>query len=638
MRLNISVVLMVTLLALTEDVASPQQPQKVHRIGLIALNGSRPWSGFMAGLRERGYIEGQSIIIEYRSAQGREERLSQIAAELVRLKPDVIVAAGNAATYAAKKATSTIPIVFKHGDPIWEGVVKKLAQPGKNLTGLSEVSFELAGKRLELLRDAFPRISHVAVLLHADATHRRQFADMQKVAQALGFQIQALEYRDLILDLDTVFQRAINQRADALLTLPNPIVVRHRTRVLEFAAKNRLPAIYPESSFADAGGLMSYGVDYDDLNRRVAYYVDRILKGTKPSDLPVEQPTKFELVINLKTAKEIGVSFPPKVLMWADRVISDEGRMPERLAATLNSTDVQRSAKIPRIGILSPGSGNPAIDAFRQGLHGLGWVEGQTIAIEYRFADGNEERLPALAAQLVHANVDIIVSTSPRATLAARQLTKNIPIVATFFGPGIMNLGHPGRNVTGLSAMPLELGGKRLELLKEIIPRISRVAVLANVADVDPTQEKSIREIEAVARSLRVQLQILNVKRPDEIENAFASMVRGKVAALTVLTHGMFVSNRIRIIELAAKSRLPAMYPDSRFTDAGGLISYGPNNAELYRRAAYFVDRILKGSKPADLPIEQPTKFELVINLQTAKQIGLAIPSNVLMWTDRVLE
>ena len=215
--------------------------------------------------------------------------------------------------------------MFKHGDPIWDGVVGSLAQPGKNLTGLSEVSFELAGKRLELLRDAFPRISHVAVLLHADATHRRQFADMQKVAQALGFQIQALEYRDLILDLDTVFQRAINQRADALLTLPNPIVVRHRTRVLEFAAKNRLPAIYPESSFADAGGLMSYGVDYDDLNRRVAYYVDRILKGTKPSDLPVEQPTKFELVINLKTAKELWcLTIPPKVLMWADT--SDQRR------------------------------------------------------------------------------------------------------------------------------------------------------------------------------------------------------------------------------------------------------------------------------------------------------------------------
>jgi len=639
MRLNISVVFLVTLLALTEDAASPQQQQKVHRIGWIAFNGSWPPRDFMSGLRERGYIEGQSISIDYRSAQGNEKRLADIAAELVRLKPEVIVADSNGATDAARKATTTIPIVFQHGDPVWGGIVGSLAQPAKNLTGLSAVSFELAGKRLELLRDTFPKISRVAVLVDADASvHKRQLADMEKVAQVLDVHLQALELRNSRLDFDSVFQQAISQRANALLTLPNPVVLRHRTRVLEFAAQNRLPAIYPGSAFADAGGLMSYGPDQRALNRRAAYYVDRILKGAKPSDLPVEQPTKFELVINLQTAHQLGLTIPAKVLTWADRVINDGGQIPEKSSATTYSSNLPQSAKIPRIGILSPGRGNPSLDAFRQGLHEHGWVEGQNIAIEYRFADGNEERLPALAAQLVHANVDIIVSTSPRATFAARQLTKNIPIVATFFGPGIMNLDHPGRNVTGLSAMPLELGGKRLDLLKAIIPRISRVAVLANVADVDPTQEKSIREIEAVARSLRVQLQILNVNRPDEIENAFASMVRGKVAALTVLTQGMFVSNRIRIIELAAKSRLPAMYPDSRFTDAGGLISYGPNNAELYRRAAYFVDRILKGAKPAELPVEQPTKFEFVVNLKTAKQIGLTFPPKVLTWADRVIE
>ena len=307
MRLNTSVVLLVTLLAVTEDIASPQQPQKVHRIGWIALNGSRPPRDFMTGLRERGYIEGQSIIIEYRSAQGSEKRLSEIAAELVRLKPDVIVANGNSATDAARKATTTIPIVFKHGDPIWDGVAGSLAQPGKNLTGLSEIAFELAGKRLELLRDAFPKISRIAVLLNPNApVHRRQFADMEKVAQSLGVQLQALELRDLRLDFDSVLQRPTSQRANAFLTLPNPNVFRHRTPVLEFAAKNRLPAIYPHSAFADAGGLMSYGVDYRDLYRRAAYYVDKILKGAKPSDLPVEQPTKFELVINLKTAKQSG--------------------------------------------------------------------------------------------------------------------------------------------------------------------------------------------------------------------------------------------------------------------------------------------------------------------------------------------
>ena len=263
-------------------------------------------------------------------------------------------------------------------------------------------------------------------------------------------------------------------------------------------------------------------------------------------------------------------------------------------------------------------------------------MEGQNVAIEHRSADGNEERLPTVAAQLVAARVDIIVSTSLRGTLAVQQVTTNIPIVATFVGMGrMMNLDHPSGNVTGLSSMPQELGGKRLELLKEIIPRISRVAVLTNVEN---RAQGTIKEIEAVARSSGVQIQILNVKKPEEIEDAFASMLRGKAGALSVQTPAMFVLNRARIIELAAKSRLPAMYPDSRFTDAGGLMSYGPNDAEMYRRAAYFVDRILKGAKPADLPVEQPTKFELVINLKTAKQIGLTIPPKVLMWADRVIE
>ena len=634
MRLNISVVLMVTLLALTEDVASPQQPQKVHRIGWIALDGSRPPRDFMTGLRERGYIDGQSFIIEYRSAQGSEKRLSEIAAELVRLKPDVIVANGNSATDAARKATTTIPIVFKHGDPIWDGVAGSLAQPGKNLTGLSEIAFELAGKRLELLRDAFPRISHVAVLLHADATHRRQFADMQKVAQALGVQIQALEYRDLILDLDTVFQRAINQRANAFLTLPNPNVFRYRTPVLEFAAKNRLPAIYPDSAFANAGGLMSYGVDYRALNLRAAYYVDRILKGAKPSDLPVEQPTKFELVINLATAHQTGLTIPAKVLTWADRVIGDGGQISEKSVATNSATKLPQS-KIPRVGVLAAGKEGAsfALEALRQGLHELGYVEGRNFVLEFRSTAGDDEhRLPVAAAELLRSNVDVIVAGSALATRAIQQLTRTTPIVTTEMNNPLRlvdSLHRPGGNVTGLSYMGPELNGKQLELLKETVPGLTRVAILTTNAEASGVQ--------AIARSLGLKLQILNVTKPDEIENAFASMVRGKIEALSVLTQTN-LANRITIVDLAARSRLPAIYPRREYVEAGGLMSYGPDHAELNRRAAFYVDRILKGAKPADLPVEQLTKGELVFNLKTAKELSLTIPPKVLMWADRVLE
>ncbi|HVO93484.1 MAG TPA: ABC transporter substrate-binding protein, partial [Terriglobales bacterium] len=293
MRLNVSVVLLVCFLALTEDIVLSQQPYKLPKIGFIAFSGSEPPRAFMTGLRERGYIEGQSIIIEYRSAQGRGERLAQIAAELVRLKPDVIVAPSSPATVAAQKATTTIPIVFTYGDPVGMGTVGSLAHPGKNLTGLDSFASELAGKRLELLRDAFPKISRVTILLHADARSRRHLADMQNVAQPLGIQLQALEYRNVTVDLDSVFHRAINQRANALVVPKNPVMTHFRELLVHLAAKYRLPVIYPNSQFVDTGGLMSYGPDYRQLLRRAAYYVDRILKGAKPADLPVEQPTKF---------------------------------------------------------------------------------------------------------------------------------------------------------------------------------------------------------------------------------------------------------------------------------------------------------------------------------------------------------
>jgi putative ABC transport system substrate-binding protein len=328
------------------------------------------------------------------------------------------------------------------------------------------------------------------------------------------------------------------------------------------------------------------------------------------------------------------------------------------LLAPCSSAHAQEPKKIPRIGILSFGSGDPVsltrrqTDAFQQGLHELGWVEGKNIVLEYRWAEGNQDRFPVLAAELLQMNVDLIVATTPRGARAAQQLTSTTPIVATVIGNAVGsglvdNLHRPGRNVTGLSFMSPELGGKRLELLKEIIPKISRVAVLTNVSNVD--RERSdrherrgvypdINAIMSVARSLSLEIQIVNVKKPHEIESAFASMVTGKVDALIVLTQAMFVQNRTRIVEFTAKYRLPAIYYRNEFVKAGGLMSYGPDHVDLNRRAAIYVDKILKGAKPADLPVEQPTKFELVINLKAARQIGLEFPREVLMWADRVIK
>jgi putative ABC transport system substrate-binding protein len=268
-----------------------------------------------------GYIEGKNIFIEIRYAEGKQDRLSDIATELVKLKVDVIVTATRPGVLAAKNATSAIPIVFAVvGDPVRAGLVSSLARPGGNITGLSIIETELFGKRLELLKETFPKITRVAYFRDA-TTQGTGTAEMQAAAaRALGLQLQSLALRSA-KDFDGAFEAILKERAQALTTAASPVISTNQQRIVPFAAKNRLPALYPYSEFIEAGGLMFYGVSFSDLFRRAAVYVDKILKGAKPADLPVEQPTKFEFVINLITAKQIGVTIPTNVLARADRVI-----------------------------------------------------------------------------------------------------------------------------------------------------------------------------------------------------------------------------------------------------------------------------------------------------------------------------
>ena len=279
--------------------------------------------------------------------------------------------------------------------------------------------------------------------------------------------------------------------------------------------------------------------------------------------------------------------------------------------------------------------------AFRQGLRDLGYVEGQNIAIEYRWAEGRFERLPDLAAELVRLKVDVIVSVVTQASLAAKNATRTIPIVMVAagdpLGSGLVaSLARPGGNVTGPSSMLAELAGKELELLKETVPNVSRVAVLWNPANA-VWQAQMLRATEVAARALGLQLQLLEARGPDELEGAFAAMTRERASALLVQVDVIFALHARRIADLAAKRRLPAMYGSREHVEAGGLISYAPNVPDVFRRAATYVDKILKGAKPADLPVEQPTKFELVINLKTAKALGLTIPQAVLIRADEVI-
>jgi putative tryptophan/tyrosine transport system substrate-binding protein len=306
--------------------------------------------------------------------------------------------------------------------------------------------------------------------------------------------------------------------------------------------------------------------------------------------------------------------------------------------------EAQQPKKVPRIGILggTSRSTNPArIEAFRQGLRELGYVEGKNIVIEWRYAEGKPDRLPALAAELVHLKIDVIVTAGPPPTRAAKQATSTIPIVMALdddpVGSGFAaSLARPGGNITGLATLDPELSGKQLELLREIAPKLSRVGVLGDVTR--PGTPQALREINVAAGAFGAQVQYLEVRGPKDIETAFRAASKERAEAVLVLANPVLISQRRLVIDFAIKSRLPAIYPRPEYVEDGGLVFYGASITDLYRRAATYVDKILKGANPADLPIEQPKKFELIINLKTAKQIGLTIPPNVLARADKVIK
>src|SRR5712692_9882262 len=316
------------------------------------------------------------------------------------------------------------------------------------------------------------------------------------------------------------------------------------------------------------------------------------------------------------------------------------------LAAPL-AAEAKQTGKVPRVGYLSVFSSSnpfPPSEAFWQGLHDLGWIEGQNIAIERRFAEGKAQRLPDLAVELVRLRVDLIFAETTPAARAVKQATTTIPIVfspiADPIGSGLVaNLARPGGNITGITFMAPELGGKRLELLKQAVPGMIRVGVLSHPGDPSEATVKSVLEqTEAAARALGVQPLRLEAQGPNDFDRAFAAISRERVGGLILIPSAMFIDERRRVVNLMVKGRLPAMFYFREFADVGGLMSYGPNFRELFRRAATYVDRILKGAKPADLPVEQPTKFELVINLKTAKALGLTIPPSLLSRADEVIQ
>jgi len=310
------------------------------------------------------------------------------------------------------------------------------------------------------------------------------------------------------------------------------------------------------------------------------------------------------------------------------------------ILAAVHTTEAQQPGKISRVGFLSTGLVDSNIAAFQDGLRELGYIEGQNIFIEYRYAKGNYDQLPGLVAELLRLNLDVLFAPSTPAALAAKNATQTIPIVFASVSDPIANglvssLARPGGNVTGPSQMSADLSGKRLELLKEVVPRLAHIAILQ---DPGPQSEVALKETQLAARALGIRLTVFDVRGPNDFDGAFLEIAKKRPNGLVVLSSPMILGERKRIAALATKQRLAAVYTLKEYVEAGGLMSYGVSLPHLFRRAATYVDKILKGTKPADLPVEQPTKFEFIVNLKTAKQIDLTIPPNVLARADKVIK
>ena len=504
---------------------------------------------------------------------------------------------------------------------------------------------DLAGKRLEILRELLPGLHTLAILANAGSPNAvLEMDEAQEAARRLGLAVIRSDVRrtgDFAPALDT-----LKGRAEALYLCSDPLLTTNRLAINTLAIGARLPTMHGFREFVEAGGLMSYGPNFPDLFRRAAEYVDKILRGAKPADLPVEQPTKFDLVINLTTAKALGLTIPEAFL--APRRRGDRMKRREFItllggaaAAWPLAARAQQPA-MPLIGYVSSASADASyMTAFRQGLADLGYTEGRNVAIEFYWAEGKFERLPALLADLIQRRAAVIAVGGVTSGLAAKAATTTIPIVflaaddPVKFGL-VTSLSRPGGNATGLNLLTSELTTKRLELIRDLVPSASVVAVLVNPRS--PESEPQSRDIERAAGAVGQRIRILNASSDRDIDAAFATLVKPRDAALLVTNDALFSSCRDQIVALAASRAIPTIYDRRAYADAGGLMSYGTHYLDGHRRLGIYTAKILNGAKPADLPVEQSTKFELVINSKTAKSLGLEVPASLLALADEVIE
>jgi putative ABC transport system substrate-binding protein len=631
--------------ALMVPLAPLAQPHgKVWRIGFLGLATASGYAGWAdalrEGLRDLGYIEGKNIAIEFRAAEGNYGRLPQLAAELVALKVDVIVTYGT----PGARATTSIPIVMAFsGDPVATGLVAALARPGGNVTGISGFGPEISAKRLELLKDALPRIRRVAVLLNPNnlATAGPVFQAVQATAASLKLELQKFEVRDPG-EFDSAFAAMAKSRVDAVVVLDEAVLAGNIGQIAKLAAKNRLPRARgsrrpagvwtgPSRRFSPRGHVRGQNYQGRETRGPSGRTADQVRDGGEHEDRPSTRRQDSRL--------DHGARGEGDRVSTRRRIVLAIGACAFTAPFAINAQPARRT---PLLAYVANRPGPMEFDqAFLRGLREFGYVEGQNIRIEYRWGEGMEGRLPAQMQEAIGLNPDIIVTASSQAAPAAKSATATIPIVMTSSSDAVRDglvasFARPGGNVTGMSIFTPESIGKRLELLKETLPKLTRVATIWNSAN--QANVPMLRDSEAAAKVLGLALHSVGVRQVAELDMAFANIVRVRAGALSVLSDGFMFTNRNLVSTLAARHRLPAIYPSSAYVEAGGLMSYGPSIAAAYHRAAYFVDRILKGARPADLPVEQPIIFEMVVNMKTAKALGVKIPGSIMVRAERVIK
>jgi len=595
-----------------------------------------------------GHVEGRTLRFEFRHAHGDNKRFSQMAKELLRLKPAVIFSPCGPAQRAIRELSRTVPVFSMCADPNnFLGEVRSLKRPGGATTGFTQLAPESAGKRFQFLLELRPGLKRVAVLQNKVDDWGSYYGEMERVAPSLGLTLLRLPMIESAADLEGAFAEAVRLRAEAVVVLPDATTIDAFAQIGAIALRHGMLSAF-DFPINEAGGLMSYGPVFGDLMQHSAGHIDRILKGTPAGELPIIQPTRFQLIVNIRTARAMGITVPRSLLLRADRVIEMNRReLLRTLAATalVNVTDRAHSqpvAPVRRIALLDDGDreGRAHVwKSFHQRLEELGFAEGRNLTVERRWADNVQERLPQLAESLLAAKPELVVTNSTSTTRAMMKLTSAIPIVFTNVGNPIgsglvASLARPGGNVTGLSILGAETHAKRLELLSEVLPRARRFGFIGPLAN--RSIVASYEQLQRAAKARKLEVRMLDAGDGEAVKRAFASFASERIDGLVVAS--MLLPQRALITELAARHKVPAIYVYKDFLDVGGLIAFGPDLELLYRRTADYVHRILRGAKPAELPVEQPVTLSLGVNLRAAKGLGLAIPQSVLIRADRVIE